>query len=158
MSHPSTHMRRITTSHPEASSTKPGYLLRRAEMDWEVISDLNHNPNDQGLTHRLADPDASADPTSEFAAGIYRMEPGWRHPLHLHRASAELYYVVEGTATFTLGDETFQAGKGDSLYIPAGMPHAITSDDESMELLYSFAVPDLARIGTVWLEDPSTSE
>jgi quercetin dioxygenase-like cupin family protein len=152
MSHPSEFMRRITTTHPEASSDKPGYVLRRADMPFEVISDLNHNPNDDGLVHRLADPDASSDPTCEFAAGIYRMEPGWRHPLHLHRSSAELYYVLDGVAIFTLGDETFEAARGDSLYIPAGMPHAISSGDEEMELLYAFAVPDLGGIGTVWLE------
>jgi len=154
MTHPSEAMRPVATTHPEASSTKPGYLLHRSDLPWEDIAGLNHNPHDQGLVHRLADPDASADPTSEFAAGIYRMEPGWRHPLHLHRASAELYYVLEGTATFTLGDETFEATKGDSLYIPAGMPHAISSTDESMELLYAFAVPNLAAIATVWLKDP----
>jgi quercetin dioxygenase-like cupin family protein len=122
-------------------------------MTWEVISDLNGNTNDDGVVHRLADPDASDDPTVEFAAGIYRIEPGWRHPLHLHRASAELYYVVEGSALFTVGDETFVASKGDALYIPAGMPHAIGSGNEPMELLYAFAVPNLAAIGTEWLED-----
>ncbi|MDZ7679778.1 MAG: dimethylsulfonioproprionate lyase family protein [Acidimicrobiales bacterium] len=153
MTHPSEFMRSVETTHPEASSTKPGYVLRRVDMPYEVIGELNHNPRDDGLVHRLADPNASNDPSCEFAAGIYRMEPGWRHPLHLHRSSAELYYVLDGVASFTLGDDTFEAAKGHSLYIPAGMPHAISSGDEPMELLYAFAVPDLAGIGTVWLEE-----
>jgi mannose-6-phosphate isomerase-like protein (cupin superfamily) len=76
------------------------------------------------------------------------------HPLHLHAASAEFYYVLAGEARLTLGDRTLTVGPGTGIYIPCGMPHGITTNepaDEAVELLYSFSNPDLSGIATRWL-------
>ena len=137
-----------------ADGSRAGYVLHRADLVYEVISDLNKNPHDEGFVHRLADRDLTGDPDCEFAVGVYRMAPGMRHPAHLHASSAEFYYVLSGTALFTIGAESFTAGAGTAMYIPPGTPHAISTDESEMELIYSFHVPDLAGIGTVWLDEP----
>ncbi|MGC5331157.1 dimethylsulfonioproprionate lyase family protein [Micromonospora sp. DT62] len=127
-------------------------MVHRDELGYELISALNHNPDDEGLVHRLVDRQLTDDPECEFLTGVYRMEPGMKHPLHLHADSAEFYYVLSGTALFTVADEQFEAGPGTAMYIPANVGHAIeTSSADSMELLYSFSTPDLRGIGTRWL-------
>lgn len=131
---------------------RPGFVVRRDELTYEMISALNHNPDDEGLVHRLVDRQRTGDPECEFLTGVYRMEPGMHHPPHLHAASAEFYYVLSGTALFTVADEQFEAGPGTAMYIPAGVAHAIsTGSADPMELLYSFSTPDLEGIATRWL-------
>lgn len=44
-------------------------------------------------------------------------------PLHVHSREDELWYVVEGTIRFTIGDETRDAGPGTFAYIPRNVPH-----------------------------------
>jgi mannose-6-phosphate isomerase-like protein (cupin superfamily) len=80
----------------------------------------------------------------------------------LHDASDDVYYVLEGTATLTLGGkldapkevepgewrsasinggQTFQITKGDLIVVPRGTPHQRTSKDFSMILIKIFAAP-----------------
>jgi len=80
----------------------------------------------------------------------------------LHDASDDVYYVLEGTATLTLGGkldapneiepgewrspringgQTFQITKGDLIVVPRGTPHQRTGKDFSMILIKIYAVP-----------------
>jgi mannose-6-phosphate isomerase-like protein (cupin superfamily) len=80
----------------------------------------------------------------------------------LHDASDDVYYVLEGTATLTLGGKleapreiepgewrspkinggkTFQIVKGDLIVVPRGTPHQRTGKDFSMILIKIFAAP-----------------
>jgi len=44
-------------------------------------------------------------------------------PLHAHRHEDELWYVIEGTIRFTVGNEVRDAGPGTFAYIPRDLPH-----------------------------------
>ena len=46
------------------------------------------------------------------------------HPPHVHQED-EIFYVVEGTAEFILGDETRTGGPNTSFYCPSNVPHGI---------------------------------
>lgn len=80
----------------------------------------------------------------------------------LHDTSDDVYYVLEGTATLTLGGkleapkeiepgewrspsinggQTFQITKGDLIVVPRGTPHQRTGKDFSMILIKIFAEP-----------------
>jgi mannose-6-phosphate isomerase-like protein (cupin superfamily) len=80
----------------------------------------------------------------------------------LHDASDDVYYVLDGTATLTLGGrldspketepgewrspkinggQTFQITKGDLIVVPRGTPHQRTGKDFSMILIKIYAVP-----------------
>jgi mannose-6-phosphate isomerase-like protein (cupin superfamily) len=80
----------------------------------------------------------------------------------LHDASDDVYYVLEGTATLTLGGkleapkeiepgewrstninggQTFQITKGDLIVVPRGTPHQRTGKDFSMILIKIYAEP-----------------
>ena len=45
-------------------------------------------------------------------------------PLHVHRDRDELFYVLEGAHVFTVGDTEYEAGPGDLVFGPRGVPHA----------------------------------
>ena len=49
--------------------------------------------------------------------------PGFAPPLHRHRAETEMFQVLEGSATFTCGTDSFTATPGDFVLLPAGVPH-----------------------------------
>lgn len=45
-------------------------------------------------------------------------------PLHFHPAQDEMFYVLEGSYRFRVGDELFDLEAGDSVFLPRKIPHA----------------------------------
>jgi mannose-6-phosphate isomerase-like protein (cupin superfamily) len=45
-------------------------------------------------------------------------------PLHLHQATDEAFYVLEGTFGFQVGDRTLEAPTGTFVFVPRGVGHA----------------------------------
>jgi quercetin dioxygenase-like cupin family protein len=70
------------------------------------------------------------DLSSHFAIRRFVMEPGGGMPLHTNEVEHG-QYVLTGQATIVIGDETFQVEAGDSVHIPARVPHsyAVTGDE-----------------------------
>jgi mannose-6-phosphate isomerase-like protein (cupin superfamily) len=54
-----------------------------------------------------------------------RLEPGGRTAAHFHRATGEIYYILEGTGQMWIGEESRSVGPGDAIAIPPGMVHTI---------------------------------
>jgi mannose-6-phosphate isomerase-like protein (cupin superfamily) len=44
---------------------------------------------------------------------------------HHHKVTEEIYYILSGTATMTLGAESRPVGPGDAIAIPPGIRHTI---------------------------------
>lgn len=49
--------------------------------------------------------------------------PGSAAPLHTHHED-EVFYILDGVATFALGEEILEAKKGAVVVIPGGTPHS----------------------------------
>jgi quercetin dioxygenase-like cupin family protein len=57
-------------------------------------------------------------------------------PVHTHRNEDEYSYVLEGRVGLQLGDEVLEAGPGDLVFKPRGVPHAFwNAGDEPARLL-----------------------
>jgi mannose-6-phosphate isomerase-like protein (cupin superfamily) len=57
-------------------------------------------------------------------------------PLHTHRNEDEYSYVLEGRVGLQLGDEVLEAGPGELVFKPRGIPHAFwNAGDEPARLL-----------------------
>ena len=59
-------------------------------------------------------------------------------PLHVHHQEDEGFYVLDGSATFQVGDETVEAGPGTFLYGPRDVPHGFQAGPDGIRLLYLF--------------------
>ncbi|MDN7242714.1 quercetin 2,3-dioxygenase [Planococcus sp. N028] len=66
--------------------------------------------------------------TAEDTGGAFGMvelthPPGFAAPMHTNRNEEEIFYVLEGEATFTVGEKTIMAKQGSFVYTPRGIPH-----------------------------------
>lgn len=59
-------------------------------------------------------------------------------PMHVHRDADETFYVIDGTISVFVGDERMDAGPGDYVYAPMGVPHAFVVTSEHIEFLVTF--------------------
>ena len=64
-------------------------------------------------------------------------------PQHRHGRHDEGFYVVAGTACFTVGEETYEAPAGTLVMIPPGAPHTFANDSDEPVVLLNTFTPDL---------------
>lgn len=79
----------------------------------------------------LVGPDEGAP---NFALRRFTMEEGGGIPLHTNDVEHE-QYVLRGRARITVGDVDYDVGPDDTLYIPAGTPHAYVVTEGPFEFL-----------------------
>jgi mannose-6-phosphate isomerase-like protein (cupin superfamily) len=73
----------------------------------------------------------------DLSAGLYVLEAGATDPQQPHRED-ELYYVVSGKATITVGDEERPIAPGSLVFVGAGVAHRFHDITERLELLVVF--------------------
>jgi mannose-6-phosphate isomerase-like protein (cupin superfamily) len=75
-----------------------------------------------------------------FFYDTYCLMPGQHQKIHAHENSDKIYYVLEGTARFTIGDEEQDLGKGYAVIARAGERHGVSNPtDENLVLLVTMA-------------------
>jgi mannose-6-phosphate isomerase-like protein (cupin superfamily) len=60
---------------------------------------------------------------------------GYDPPAHVHRDEDEVFYILEGTASFLIGDEVVTAGPGETVWLPRGVVHAPRMDTDVVRCL-----------------------
>ena len=60
---------------------------------------------------------------------------------HVHGGYDEVYYVLSGSGTITLGDQTSRLRPGSVVVIPAGIPHSLQADPEAELEFVIFGTP-----------------
>jgi mannose-6-phosphate isomerase-like protein (cupin superfamily) len=73
----------------------------------------------------------------DLSAGLYVLDAGATDPQQPHRED-ELYYVVSGQGTITVGDEQRPVGPGSLIFVAAGVAHRFHDITERLELLVVF--------------------
>ena len=53
-------------------------------------------------------------------------EKGTEPPLHTHNGEDEIFYVISGELTIACGDDSFDAGPTDFVFLPQNVPHGYT--------------------------------
>ena len=82
------------------------------------------------------------DTDGRFLASEYVAPPNFPGPPpHWHRESEELFYILEGTVTMQIGDETVQAEPGTTLYVPTGVVHRFANETDREARFLFFAAP-----------------
>ena len=86
------------------------------------------------------------------SATVVDAAPGEGPRLHRHRYR-EVFVVLEGEATFTLGEEQRVARAGEVVVAPAGVPHRFVNKSDGR--LRQVDIHEHPRFETEWLEPSS---
>ena len=82
----------------------------------------------------------------DLSAGLYVLRAGDEDRQTPH-SEPELYYVVSGAATVTVGAEDRPVSAGALVFVDAGAPHRFHTITEDLTLLVVFAPAEYARAG-----------
>ena len=94
-----------------------------------------------------------ASPKSGTQNAVMILQPmhdGASTGLHYHLKADELFYVVSGTGTVTLGDENHVIEGGDVIFVPVGLDHEMTADRGPFVLLEFKDLAGLDEEFRVW--------
>jgi mannose-6-phosphate isomerase-like protein (cupin superfamily) len=70
------------------------------------------------------------------------VQPGFAGPPpHVHERLHDMFYVLEGTLTMRLGDETIELGPGSFASVPPGTVHAFSNRSEQPVRFLNFNTP-----------------
>lgn len=77
----------------------------------------------------------------DFSLLLSHASAGDEAPLHVHDHESESFFVLAGRYRIRCGDESFEAGEHDFVYLPRGISHAwqVVSPDAATKLI--LAVP-----------------
>jgi mannose-6-phosphate isomerase-like protein (cupin superfamily) len=76
-----------------------------------------------------------------MSAGLYALDAGALDPQGPH-AQDELYVVVSGRASITVGEETSMVARGSVVFVPAGVTHRFHHVSEDLRVLVVFSPPE----------------
>ncbi len=76
-----------------------------------------------------------------MSAGLYALARGAVDPQRPH-GQDEVYLVVSGRASLTVGEETTQVARGSVVYVPAGVPHRFHHITEDLRVMVVFSPPE----------------
>jgi mannose-6-phosphate isomerase-like protein (cupin superfamily) len=70
----------------------------------------------------------------------YCLLPGQSQKVHAHEGSDKVYYVLQGTGRFTIGEEEEDLGEGHAVIASAGVKHGVRNErQENLVLLVTMA-------------------
>lgn len=76
-----------------------------------------------------------------MSVGLYALEAGQSDPQQPHRQD-EVYFVVSGRASITVGDETTMVANGSVVYVLTGVPHKFHHITEPLKVMVVFSPPE----------------
>ena len=108
----------------------------------------------QATVHRPGEGEATGGPTAviikatgadtggSFYLGESVVPPGFPGPPpHRHRHMHDMFYVLEGTLTMRLGDDTLELEAGGFACVPPGVVHTFSNPGDAPVRLLNFATP-----------------
>lgn len=80
--------------------------------------------------------------TRNFFCDVYCLEPGQEQKVHAHKLEDKLYFVLEGSGSFTVDEETKELGKNQIIFAPAGSAHGVRNTSDARLTLLVFMTPN----------------
>jgi quercetin dioxygenase-like cupin family protein len=82
------------------------------------------------------------DTGGSFYLGEGTFEPGFAGPPpHVHERLHDMFYVLEGTLTMRLGDDTTELAEGSFVCVPPGVVHTFSNPGPKRVRLLNFNTP-----------------
>ncbi len=79
--------------------------------------------------------------TERLHLGLLCLEQGQSQASHAHDGADKVYFVVEGTATVTVGAETKELGPGTFAVAKAGETHSLSNKGRDRLTVVAFSAP-----------------
>lgn len=80
--------------------------------------------------------------TRNFFCDLYCLEPGQEQKVHAHKDEDKIYYVLEGSGSFVVGEETQALVADQIVFAPAGQPHGVKNTSIERLTLLVFMTPN----------------
>ncbi|TDD34134.1 cupin domain-containing protein [Actinomadura sp. KC06] len=125
----------MTEPHPRDTPKGRPVLVRRDEA--EVLGTA------PGTMTLLADASATSGFLSSSRTALGRGKDGATP--HYHRASAEMFFILDGRLQVLIGDEVVTAREGDLLVVPPHTPHAFAAPPDSAADVLIVLTPGVDR-------------
>jgi mannose-6-phosphate isomerase-like protein (cupin superfamily) len=107
-----------------------------------------HHPPGEGERHVIGGQSSvtikatGGDTAGTFYLGEVVVAPGFPGPPpHVHDRLHDVFYVLEGTLTMRLGDETRAVGAGSFVCVPPGVVHTFSNPSDAPVRLLNFNTP-----------------
>ena len=86
---------------------------------------------------------------------LVEIEPGGIQRIHSH-IPEQIYFILEGSGSMTVGSESEQVGSGDCVFIPSGSDHGLINDGDSTLRYFSASAPtfEKSELYEFWPLDP----
>jgi mannose-6-phosphate isomerase-like protein (cupin superfamily) len=103
---------------------------------------------------------ADGDETQRaYSISEWRLEPHTQGPGAHSHAEDDIFYVIEGTMSFLIGDRWIDAPKGSFLLAPGGVTHDFQNRSSSPAAVLNFSIPgdfemDMPAIVEWFAENP----
>ncbi|MFH0758294.1 MAG: cupin domain-containing protein [Bacteroidota bacterium] len=66
------------------------------------------------------------------------MTPKGGPPLHIHPNQDEWFYNIDGEYLFQVGEEKYEMGKGETIFLPRNIQHAFIQLTEKAKVIVSY--------------------
>lgn len=80
--------------------------------------------------------------TPRFFCDVYCFEPGQEQKRHLHNGADKVYYVLEGEALISVGDEEATLTSGQAALAPSEIEHGVRNQSSRKLILLVFMAPN----------------
>ncbi len=101
---------------------------------------------------------SAADTGGRYTLVEITAPPGLESPLHVHHTEDEAFYVLEGSVTVVVGDETVELAAGGYALGPRDVPHRFTVGPDGARMLWLLTpggFEDLIEEASVPAETPT---
>lgn len=149
MSHHPGHAREPRSRYAVMAGEQP--VIDQGDPHEAKWMEAGGNARDRGRMVELIS--KSLTGSDRMMVGLAWFEPGGVHLLHHHPHADEWYYVIQGSALFTVGGDSIRGTAGTAMFIPAGVPHRIVNDGPgTLHIAWGFDKPELIEVGIIWDE------
>jgi quercetin dioxygenase-like cupin family protein len=98
----------------------------------------------------------SAEVDGGYAIWLHEAASGTSPPRHIHHREDEIFHLLEGRLLLWCDGQTYEAGAGDTVCLPKGLPHTWLVTSTTPVKLLAMVVPgemmsifdQIARLGT----------
>ena len=110
-------------------------LFRESLSEVPLLINRNKNNSYWYIGHLMSLLLTSKETGGKYALLRATERRGFEPPPHTHTKEDETFLILEGEVIYTVGDQTFYAKVGDTMFLPKNIEHSFKIQSEKIETL-----------------------